>query len=131
MTNLAGQAVLDLTVLTEMYGDDSAHTICQVLTGFRDEAQNYMAQLQQAAAASQFSEVARLSHSLKSMCGLVGAAQLMAWCQTAEQAARQSDQTVLTDCLLLLNDVWPALLAKLNSDLQQHNNLQLQNDTHD
>ena len=128
MTNLAGQAVLDLAVLTDMYGDDSSETICQVLSRFRDEATLYMVKLQQAAEDGQFSEIARLSHSLKSMSALIGAVQLMVLCQTAEQAARQSEQASLTDSWLILDTVWPALLNELNSSLQIHNNSLLQND---
>ena len=48
MLSLVEQPVLDLTVLVDMYGDDSAETVCFALSGFNREAQRYVCQLQQA-----------------------------------------------------------------------------------
>jgi HPt (histidine-containing phosphotransfer) domain-containing protein len=119
MTDIAELPVLNLAVLTEMYGDTSSQTICQVLTGFRDEAHSYSEQLRHAFIAGQFADVARLSHSLKSMCGLVGAQQMMTLCQNTEQAARAEDKLILNRCFTELNKVWPALLQDLESNLVQ------------
>ena len=82
-------AVLDLNVLIAMYGDDSAATITLALAGFRREATGYVQQLQSTTGQNTPADIARLCHSLKSMCGLVGAAQLMQLCSVLEQAANQ------------------------------------------
>lgn len=124
MTDKALLPVLNLAVLTEMYDDNRSQTICQVLTGFRDEAQSYLISLRQAIAAVNFTDIARLSHSLKSMCGLVGAQQMMTLCQITEQAARAEDKLTLNRCSTELDKVWLALIRELESNLLQfgHNN---------
>ena len=130
MADAATLPVLDLNVLIAMYGDDSAETITLALSGFRREATHYVQQLQNAGQPSArkdhiptdtaLADMARLCHSLKSMCGLVGAAKLMQLCMTLEQAARQQDQTALQAQLLNLAGVWPETLAMLNLTLLQH-----------
>ena len=145
MADAATLPVLDLNVLIAMYGDDSAETITLALSGFRREATHYVQQLQNAGQPSArkdhvrtdnaridhaptdkaptdnaLADTARLCHSLKSMCGLVGAAKLMQLCMTLEQAARQQDQTALQAQLLNLAGVWPETLAMLNLTLLQH-----------
>lgn len=135
MADAATLPVLDLNVLFDMYGDDSAEIICQVLAGFRREATVYVQQLQDAGQLSArrdhvptdsartdnaLTDTARLCHSLKSMCGLVGATKLMQLCMTLEQAARQQDQTAQQAQLLNLAGVWPETLAMLNLTLLQH-----------
>lgn len=120
MKNLANQSILNLTILIEMYGDSSAGTVCQVLNSFRSEATLYIRQLQQAFIVQDFAEIARQSHSLKSMCGLIGACQMMTFCQTTEQAARQGDYSALEVCRGELALLWPALLLQLQRNLQQH-----------
>lgn len=120
MTDAAALPVLDLNVLIAMYGDDSAATIILALSGFRREATKYVQQLQSAAQQNAPADIARLCHSLKSMCGLVGATRLMQLCLTLEQAARQQDLAVLQAQLPALADVWLALLAELNRTLLQH-----------
>jgi HPt (histidine-containing phosphotransfer) domain-containing protein len=145
MADAATLPVLDLNVLFDMYGDDSAEIICQVLAGFRREATVYVQQLQDAGQPSArkdhvrtdsarkdhaptdsartdnaLTDTARLCHSLKSMCGLVGATKLMQLCMTLEQAARQQDQTAQQAQLLNLAGVWPETLAMLNLTLLQH-----------
>lgn len=145
MADTATLPVLDLNVLIDMYGDDSAEMICQVLIGFRREATVYVQQLQDAWQPSArkdhvrtdsarkdhaptdnartdnvMADTARLCHSLKSMCGLVGATKLMQLCVTLEQAARQQDQSTLQAQLLKLAELWPELLSQLNLTLLQH-----------
>ncbi|WP_213994759.1 Hpt domain-containing protein [Arsukibacterium sp.] len=120
MTSCTGPAVLDLHILTGMYGDNSAVTICQVLSSFRAEANSYIDYLQQALQTQDYPEVARLSHSLKSMCGLVGACQLMTLCQRTELAARQGDKVALDDCQQELAIVWRTLMLQLHHTLQEH-----------
>ena len=120
MTKAAPAAVLDLSVLIAMYGDDSAQTITLALSGFRKEASTYMQQLQAALRHNVQTDIARLSHSLKSMSGLVGALHLAQLCQNLEQAVRQGDDTVLVSNATELEPVWLELLAALNSTLQQH-----------
>lgn len=119
MTNLVAKAVLDLSILSEMYGDDSVETVCPVLVGFRNEAHLYIGQLQHALSVQDSAEVARLSHSLKTMSGLIGAGQLMLLCQRTEQAARQNDHLALKACEHDLTLAWPALLSQLQNSLQQ------------
>lgn len=120
MADTATLPVLDLNVLIAMYGDDSAETITLALSGFRREATAYVQQLQDAGQQNARADTARLCHSLKSMCGLVGATKLMQLCMTLEQAARQQDQTALQAQLLNLAEVWPETLAMLNLTLLQH-----------
>ena len=135
MADAATLPVLDLNVLIAMYGDDSAETITLALSGFRREATHYVQQLQNAGqhnirtdsarkdhapTDNALADTARLCHSLKSMCGLVGAAKLMQLCMTLEQAARQQDLTTLQNELLKLAEVWPELLSQLNLTLLQH-----------
>lgn len=120
MTNSIGPAVLNLAILFDMYGDNSSQTLCQALSGFRSEAGLYISQLQQALVAADQAETAKLSHSLKSMCGLIGASQLMTLCQTIEQAARQRDKVALANCEQELALVWQALKLQLQRTLQDH-----------
>jgi HPt (histidine-containing phosphotransfer) domain-containing protein len=135
MADAATLPVLDLNVLVKMYGDDSVETITLALSGFRREATVYVQQLQSvgqhnvptdnarkdhARTDNVLADTARLCHSLKSMCGLVGATKLMQLCMTLEQAARQQDQTALQAQLLNLAEVWPETLAMLNLTLLQH-----------
>lgn len=120
MTNPAELPLLDLKVLITMYGDDSAATITPALAGFRREAGAYVQQLQSAAQQNTPADIARLCHSLKSMCGLVGATRLMQLCLTLEQAARQHDRAVWQAELARLTEMWPALLTELNRTLLQH-----------
>lgn len=120
MNSSASHAVLDLRILTDMYDEHSTQQVCQILGGFRSEATLYISQLQQALTAQDCAEVARFSHSLKSMCGLIGACQMMTLCQTTEQAARQGDNAALGRCRHQLALVWPLLLLQLQSYLQQH-----------
>lgn len=112
--------VLDLRVLTAMYGDDSAQTITLALSGFRREATTYIEQLQLAIQCNTLPDIARFSHSLKSMCGLVGAGQLMQLCQNLEQAARQQDGPSLARLAPELRQIWHSLLTALNTTLQQY-----------
>ena len=140
MADAATLPVLDLNVLIAMYGDDSAETITLALSGFRREATVYVQQLQDAGqhnfptdnaridhaptdnvqTDNALTDTARLCHSLKSMCGLVGATKLMQLCMTLEQAARQQDQSTLQAQLLNLAGVWPETLVMLNLTLLQH-----------
>ncbi|MDP2715761.1 Hpt domain-containing protein [Rheinheimera sp.] len=120
MTDAAVLPVLDLNVLIAMYGDDSADTITLALSGFRREATKYVQKLQSAAQQDATADIARVCHSLKSMCGLVGATRLMQLCLTLEQAARQQDLAVLQAQLPALAGVWLTLLAELNRTLLQH-----------
>lgn len=125
MADVATLPVLDLNVLIAMYGDDSAETITLALSGFRREATVYVQQLQDIGqhnirTDSALTDIARLCHSLKSMCGLVGATQLMQLCMTLEQAAWQQDQSTLQAQLLNLAEAWPETLAMLNLTLLQH-----------
>lgn len=120
MTNQPELPLLDLKVLIAMYGDDSAATITLALAGFRREAGAYVQQLQSAAQQNTPADIARLCHSLKSMCGLVGAVRLMQLCSALELAARQQDLTALQAQLARLTEVWPALLAELNRTLLQY-----------
>ncbi|MDR6984107.1 HPt (histidine-containing phosphotransfer) domain-containing protein [Rheinheimera pacifica] len=125
MAKPATLPVLDLNVLIAMYGDDSAETITLALSGFRREATHYVQQLQRGGqhdvlTDNALADTARLCHSLKSMCGLVGAAKLMQLCMTLEQAARQQDLIILQSELLNLAEVWPELLSQLNLTLLQH-----------
>ncbi|SEH74866.1 Hpt domain-containing protein [Rheinheimera pacifica] len=135
MAEPATLPVLDLNVLIAMYGDDSAETITLALSGFRREATHYVQQLQDVGQPSArkdhaptdnvqtdnaLADTARLCHSLKSMCGLVGAAKLMQLCIALEQAAWQQDLPTLQSGLLKLAGVWPETLAMLNLILLQH-----------
>lgn len=120
MTDATTLPVLDLNVLIAMYGDDSADTIILALSGFRNEANIYISQLKQALITQDYTEIARLSHSLKSMSGLIGACQLMTLCQTTEQTARQGDLVTLRLCTQELASVWPLLLQQLQISLQQY-----------
>ena len=120
MADAATLPVLDLNVLIAMYGDDSAETITLALSGFRREATHYIQQLQSVGQHDVLTDTAHLCHSLKSMCGLVGATKLMQLCMTLEQAGRQQDLTTLQNELLKLAEVWPELLSQLNLTLLQH-----------
>lgn len=120
MTKPAPSAVLDLSILIAMYGDDSARTITLALSGFRKEASTYMQQLQAALRHNAQKDIARLSHSLKSMSGLVGALHLAQLCQNLEQSVRQHDDAALASNATELGPVWLELQAALNSSLQQH-----------
>lgn len=120
MTKPTSLAVLDLSVLIAMYGDDSAQTVILALSGFRREASTYMQKLQVAIQHNTQTEIARVSHSLKSMCGLVGALHLAELCQNLEQAARQHDDAVLVSNAGELEQVWLTLQAAVNTALQHH-----------
>ncbi|WP_215398069.1 Hpt domain-containing protein [Rheinheimera oceanensis] len=125
MADTATLPVLDLNMLIAMYGDGSAETIILALSGFRREAAHYVQQLQDAGqhnvtTDNALADTARLCHSLKSMCGLVGAAKLMQLCMILEQAARQHDLTTLQSERLKLAEVWPELLSQLDLILLQH-----------
>ncbi|KKO46825.1 hypothetical protein WG68_02450 [Arsukibacterium ikkense] len=117
MNKPASLVVLDLAILIDMYGDDSADTICPALSRFRSEASKYINQLQHAVVQQDHAEIARLTHSLKSMAGLIGACQLMEWSQLVEQAAKQRDQTMLANHLPELTTIWAALQTELASSL--------------
>lgn len=119
MTDVTTPAVLDVSILTDMYGDDSAKTIHHALSSFLQEATTYVNQLQQKAMQQQqsmqhdYSSIARMSHSLKSMAGLVGACQLQLLCDSIEQAARKQDHAALIACWPQFNLIWPVLHTEL------------------
>ena len=117
MLSLAEQPVLDLTVLVDMYGDDSDETVCFALSGFNREAQRYVCQLQQALTQADWTGAARVAHSIKSMAGLCGALQLATLCQLIEQAARQQDVQQLTGYSKLLTPCWQALWQQSLAEL--------------
>ena len=117
MLSLVEQPVLDLTVLVDMYGDDSAETVCFALSGFNREAQRYVCQLQQALTQTDWAEAARVAHSIKSMAGLCGALQLATLCQLIEQTARQQDVQQLVDYSKLLTPCWQALWQQSLAEL--------------
>ena len=110
-------AVLDLTVLADMYGDNSADTVRFALSGFNSEAQHYVMLLQQALATSNWSEAARWAHRIKSMAGLCGAIQIATLCQLIEQAARQHDTESLATLTSLLQPYWQLLLQQSLAEL--------------
>ena len=117
MLSLTEQPVLDLAVLVEMYGDDSAETVCSALSGFNREAQRYVCQLQQALTQTDWAEAARVAHSIKSMAGLCGVMQLSALCQQIETAARQQDSGQLHTLQKQLAPCWQALLQQSQAEL--------------
>lgn len=117
MLSLVEQPVLDLTVLVDMYGDDSAETVCFALSGFNREAQRYVCQLQQALTQSDWAEAARVAHSIKSMAGLCGALQLATLCQLIEHAARQQDVQQLAGYTSMLTPCWQTLWQQSLAEL--------------
>ena len=119
LTKIAKLPVLDLQVMAQMYGDDSAETVCFALSGFNREAQRYVCQLQQALTQTDWAEAARVAHRIKSMAGLCGALQLATLCQLIEQAARQDDVQLLTHCARQLSPCWQALWQQSLAELAQ------------
>jgi HPt (histidine-containing phosphotransfer) domain-containing protein len=109
--------VLALTVLTDMYGDDSNDTVVLALSGFNLEAERYITQLQQALSHADWAGAAKLAHSVKSMAGLCGAMQLAALCQQIETAARQQDSVQLNALEKYLAPCWQTLLQQSQAEL--------------
>ena len=109
--------VLALTVLSDMYGDDSNDTVVLALSGFNLEAQRYITQLQQALSHADWAEAAKLAHSIKSMAGLCGAMQLAALCQQIESAARLPDTSQLQRLQPQVEPYWQALLQQSRAEL--------------
>jgi len=111
--------VLELTVLTEMYGDASADTVCFALKGFNREAERFVMQLEQALTEQHYEEIARLTHSLKSMSALCGALQFAAFCNLLETAVREHDDAAITELTSSLKPCWQALLRRTRIELVQ------------
>ena len=117
MLRISELPVLDLTVLSDMYGDDSDETVILALSGFNHEAERYVDLLQQALVSAHYVEAARVAHSVKSMAGLCGAMQLSMLCQLIEIAARQQDTAQLNKLMPLLGSCWQALLQQSETEL--------------
>ena len=117
MCRISELPVLALTVLSDMYGDDSNDTIVLALSGFNREAQRYITQLQQALSHADWAGSAKLAHSIKSMAGLCGAMQLSVLCQQIETAARQHDTLQLGSLMPQVEPYWQALLQQSQAEL--------------
>jgi HPt (histidine-containing phosphotransfer) domain-containing protein len=122
VTELQRCSVLDINVLADMYGDSSATTRVEVLTGFNAEAGRYVVQLQAAVTLLNMASVIAMSHSLKSMCGLIGAQQFAQLCMLLEQAGRDGHEQRLTDLSAQLQPCWQALQVAIlfNSQVKGH-----------
>ncbi|WP_189429704.1 Hpt domain-containing protein [Alishewanella longhuensis] len=120
MINLPDDAtILDLDVLTAMYGDSSEETIVFALTGFYLAASGYMQDIQQAMKASNLTALAIAAHSLKGICGLVGAKPMAGLSNQLEHAARSGDTEQLQKALLMLPESWQLLQQQLKLVLKQ------------
>ena len=117
MCRISELPVLALTVLSDMYGDDSNDTVVLALSGFNLEAERYITQLQQALSHADWAGAAKLAHSVKSMAGLCGAMQLAALCQRIETAARQQDSGQLHALQKQLAPCWQTLLQQSQTEL--------------
>jgi HPt (histidine-containing phosphotransfer) domain-containing protein len=120
MTQSTTESVLDVSILCAMYGEDSPEFIAEILQQFQREAQGYIALLEQALVQIDYAEVVRLSHSLKSMCGLIGALQLGMICQQLEQTAVSHNFNELTKLSDALTKCWLRLQINVNLVLESN-----------
>jgi HPt (histidine-containing phosphotransfer) domain-containing protein len=122
MRELQSFSVLDINTLADMYGDSSATTLIAVLTAFYIEAAKYVVQLQTAVKAVDISAIIGLSHSLKSMCGLIGAQQFAHFCLMLEQAGRDADYQRMAFLSAQFQPCWQALQNAITLNLQAFGN---------
>lgn len=92
---MADQA-LDLSVLESMFGDD-AELRGAILEEFKNSSIPYMAELDEAVAASNAEGVKALAHKLKSSSRTIGACPLGNLCEELEQKAPAADWAVISD----------------------------------
>lgn len=111
--------VLDLDVLKMMYGDDSPDIVTLALTGYYTEARRYVSSLTDAADAADYTEVARLAHSLKSMSALVGAQRFSTLCAELEATAKQGNDAHTQVVLQQFTPCWQQLEQVVCSALGQ------------
>lgn len=111
--------ILDLTVLIEMYGDDSRETIHNALSGFMQSAPKYINTILDASANQQLAALASAAHSLKSIAALIGANQLAEMCRQLEESARMAEWQRLASILQTLPESWLRLQQQLGEQLQQ------------
>ena len=97
------EAIINTTVLSEMFGDDQALTRA-ILDQFRRSAAPYMTELDTAIATRSTAGVGALAHKLKSSSRTVGAMPLGDLCEALEQAAQDQQ--------------WPAI-ESLQREVQQ------------
>lgn len=112
-------AILDLDVLAAMYGDTSLDTVMAALTGFYPAAASYVAAIEQAGRSNTLADLAAAAHSLKGICGLVGANPLAELSGQLEHAARHGETKQLQQQLALLPHCWQLLEQQLVHVLQR------------
>ncbi|MBX3616095.1 ATP-binding protein [Nitrosomonas sp.] len=94
----ATPAVVDVSVLKELVGDDPA-TIKELLLEFRTDAEKIALEILAAYQSKQFAVVGSLAHKLKSSARSVGAIALGDLCAEIEQAGKGSDAATLATIL--------------------------------
>ena len=114
---MALPAVLDLSVLADLVGDDPA-TLREFLQHYRLSAEDLVARLQAAFVQSDWLELALAAHSLKSSSRSVGALALGQLCEQLERAGMQEQVTELSSLMPVLASVWPRLSQALATALR-------------
>jgi len=106
-------AILDLDVLAAMYGDSSLDTLMAALTGFYPAAASYVTAIEHAGLSNKLADLAAAAHSLRGICGLVGAKPMAELSGQLEQAARSGQTEQLPQLLALLPTYWQQLEQQL------------------
>lgn len=113
---MAVPALLDLSVLADLVGDDPA-TLREFLQQYQHSAEALVAQLQEAFVQSDWLELALAAHSLKSSSRAVGALALGQVCEQLEQAGMREQADELSYLMPVFASVWPRLSQALATAL--------------
>lgn len=112
-TLLYDAAVLDLEVLAAMYGDNSLDTVLAALTGFYPAAFSYITEINNSVVSNKLADLAAAAHSLRGICGLVGAKPMAELSGQLEHAVRSGQTEQLPQLLVLLPIYWQQLEQQL------------------
>lgn len=116
-TPLCDPAILDLEVLAAMYGDSSLNTALVALSGFYPAASGYIKEIEHSGLRHQLADLAIAAHSLKGICGLVGATAMAELSSRLEHAARNGNVEQLPQPLALIPVYWRELEQQLRQVL--------------
>jgi HPt (histidine-containing phosphotransfer) domain-containing protein len=113
-TQTSDPTILDLQILIDIYGDDSAETILAAISGFDHAAKHYVSELQQAFLANDLPAMSYAAHSLNGICGLTGVTHFASLSLQLEKAAKAQQHSVLAQLMSEFSAHWPILQAQLH-----------------
>jgi len=110
----ANTLIVDVSVLKQLVGDD-AETVCEFLDEFRTSAQGHAAALRVAVKEGATSQVAALTHKLKSSSRAVGALPLGNLCAEMEAAAKAGNIDSLQHSMQEFETSLTAVIASIGT----------------